>query len=299
MDFRRLEIFRAVAKRGNLRQAASQLGISLPAISVQLKKLEEELGVALFHHLPNKLVLTEQGRALHRHLDVVFDALDRAKSEISSQPDACRGNVSISLGTDLSRYFAPHIARFVNENPAVNFSLQSRSSSKGMALLLDREIDMSIGFYKSVPRSIQRIPLLQTGISLIFPRGTNIDTDAGQIFDIMSDHRMIMLPRTATARRMIDSALDEHGVAMPSSIEVGGCQAIMQFVRLRLGLGLVHTICACAEPHDDLDRIDVSEHFGKLDVALAVRSETLLSSSHQALIGALSNNPDAAHHTHA
>jgi DNA-binding transcriptional LysR family regulator len=97
---------------------------------------------------------------------------------------------------------------------------------------------------------------------------------------------------------MIDSVLDEHGVAMPSSIEVGGCQAVMQFVRLRLGLGLVHNICACAEPHDDLDLIDVSEQFGKLDVALAIRSETLLSPSHQALIRTLSNGADADHTGH-
>lgn len=62
---------------------------------------------------------------------------------------------------------------------------------------------------------------------------------------------------------------------------------------------LVHNVCACAEPHDDLDLIDASDQFGKLDVALAVRSETLLSPSHQALIKALSNGPDAAHHTRA
>ena len=98
---------------------------------------------------------------------------------------------------------------------------------------------------------------------------------------------------------MIDTVLDEHGVTPPSSIEVGGCQAIMQFVRLRLGFGLVHNVCACAEPHDDLDLIDASDQFGKLDMALAVRSETLLSPSHQALITALSNSPGTAHHTHA
>lgn len=73
----------------------------------------------------------------------------------------------------------------------------------------------------------------------------------------------------------------------------------MQFVRLRLGLGLVHNICACAEPHADLDLMDVSEQFGKLDVALAVRPESLQSPSHQALIRALSNGPETAHHTHA
>jgi DNA-binding transcriptional LysR family regulator len=288
MDFRRLEIFRAVARRGNLRQAAAQLGITLPAVSIQIKKLEEELGAKLFHHLPNKLVLTDQGRSFHHNLDGVFDALHRATAEISEQSEACQGNVSIALGTDISRYFAPRIARFVKENAGVNFSLVSRSSTNGLALLAEKAIDMSVGFYKSVPRGIERIPLLTTGISLVHPRGMKVNTDPEALFRQISEQRVIMLPRSTKARRMIDSALEEHDIATGRTMEIGGCQSIIDFVRLGLGIGLVHSICASVEFCDDLGHMDVSDQFGSLDVALAIRPETLLSSAHQALIDTLS-----------
>jgi DNA-binding transcriptional LysR family regulator len=293
MDFRRLEIFRAVARRGNLRQAAAQLGITLPAVSIQIKKLEEELGASLFHHLPNKLVLTDQGRSFNQNLEGVFAALERATSDVAAQSDVCQGSVSLAIGTDLARYFAPRIARFIKANPQVNFALISRSSNKGLSMLEEKTIDMSVGFYKALPRGIERVPLLKTGLSLLYPKGTTVSSDPAQLFRLLATQRTIILPRTTRARRMIDMVLEEREVTPSNMMEIGGCHQIIEFVRLGLGFGLVHSICACTEPQAGLSTLDVSDHFGRLDVSLAVRPETLLSRAHQVFIDYLSHDEDA------
>ena len=300
MDLRRLETFRVVARRGSLRHAATQIGLTLPAVSIQIKKLEEEIGTELFHHLPNKLVLTDRGRSFLHELNGVFEALERATASVSGSKDQLDGNVSVSLGTDLSKYFSPRIAAFVKENPGMSLAVQSRSSSKGLSLLIDKEIDMSIGFYRNVPRGLERIVLLQTGISLVYPAGMEFGGDAGSVFEKIASHRMMMLPRTSMTRRVIESVLAENDVSAHSIIEVGSCQAIIAFVQLGLGVGMVHDICACAESCDAVGLMDISEQFGKLDVALATRTETLLRPTHQAFIQALSKTNGArvrhAHH---
>ena len=67
MDFRRLETFRAVARGGSLKQAANLLGRTISAISIQIRKLEEEIGAPLFHHAaPKALGGANAGRTIDR-----------------------------------------------------------------------------------------------------------------------------------------------------------------------------------------------------------------------------------------
>src|SRR5262249_3875516 len=97
MDLKKLEMFRLVAQRGSLRLAATEMGLTVPAISTQIKKLERELGVGLFHHGSNKLVLTAQGQAFLSETTHVFEALDRATSVVSGKTSTAKSAISLVL----------------------------------------------------------------------------------------------------------------------------------------------------------------------------------------------------------
>src|ERR1700753_3849911 len=86
MDFNKLESFRAVAKLGSLGRAAVVRGLTVPALSIQIKKLEAELGAKLFEHGPKKLLLTDNGRLFLKGVDRVFEELALAKASITD-PD--------------------------------------------------------------------------------------------------------------------------------------------------------------------------------------------------------------------
>ena len=79
MNLRSLEAFCLVARLGTLAQAASELRISPAAISLQIKNLEAELGINLFHHHPNKLILTNQGERFLKVANQILAELERAK----------------------------------------------------------------------------------------------------------------------------------------------------------------------------------------------------------------------------
>ena len=82
VDLKKLESFRSIAKYGNLNLAAARHGLTVPALSIQLKNLETELGVRLFDRQPKKLVLTERGLIFLREINEAFDVLQRAKNSV-------------------------------------------------------------------------------------------------------------------------------------------------------------------------------------------------------------------------
>ncbi len=163
MDLKRLEMFRTVAQRGNLRLAAQQLGRTIPAISIQIKNLEEELGVQLFHHTRSKLLLNEQGRIFLAELENVFSSLERAKRLAVGGPHQTTASLSISLGGDLSIFFAARIAAFARAYPEVSISIVSGPTSRSLALVGNRECDIGIGFYRTAPRGLRRFAITETG----------------------------------------------------------------------------------------------------------------------------------------
>src|SRR5262245_4363099 len=103
MDLKKLEALRSFARNGSLRGAALQRGQTLQALSIQLKKLEEELGAKLFDRQPNRMVLTDRGRAFLREVDRAFEALDRAKATlVDPESEEYTGNLSVSLSADIA-----------------------------------------------------------------------------------------------------------------------------------------------------------------------------------------------------
>ena len=84
LDLRKLRAFNLVARHGSLRIAAARLNLTVPAVSLQIRKLEEELGIALFRRLPNKLVLTREGEAFLIEVEGIFERVEHALGTLSS-----------------------------------------------------------------------------------------------------------------------------------------------------------------------------------------------------------------------
>ncbi len=105
MNFNHLRYFWAVAHAGALTRAAAQLNLSQSALSIQIQKLEQELGHRLFERTGKKLVLTEAGRIALDYADSIFKAGDELVSTLQDQPVAARQVLRVGALTTLSRNF--------------------------------------------------------------------------------------------------------------------------------------------------------------------------------------------------
>lgn len=289
MDLKRLSTFRIVARYESLSRAADLGGLTVPAVSIQIKKLEEELGAKLFEHYPKKLVLTDKGRIFLKEANRVFEAVDRAKASIAGLEDGYVGAASVVLHTDLSKLYASKIADFVKAHPKLDMTILTRSSREILELVENGEIDIGVGFFKNVPRGVSRKKIQETNISLVFPRGHPLQRRKLLTLEEIASYRVVVRRRSSPTRQMIDDTFLKNAIDMPNVLEVGRCQSVMEFVKLGLGVGLVHTICGCAEPQKNLIQVEMDRYFDKTDVSIITHTGAVLSAAHQALIRAFTD----------
>ncbi len=295
MNLKHLTAFYLVAKHGRLLQAANHLGVSLPTISLQIKQLELALGVELFHHRPNKLILTEPGQVFFREIKSVFDALDRAKSAVALDGESYTGRISISLGSDIAKFFAPQIAAFLREHPKLSITLLARPSTETISLVTDGEVDLGIGRFERIPRGIRAERLLDYGVCLVFPRNHPLGRLRKPRLNDLTAYRLIMLARGSATRKAIDTAFERSGSEMQSIIEVGNCQSACDLARLGLGVALVHDICLATLHDKKLQSVDLTEYFTKTHVSLIYRDASTLGIAHRALIKIFTDNAQKEH----
>lgn len=230
------------------------------------------------------MILTEQGQSFLGEVNRVFEALERAKAAVTRPTEGYFGNLSISLSTDLARFFAPKIAGFVHKHPNLDVAILARPSRESLAQVVNGEMDMGVGFFRKVPRGITKRKILETDISLVYPDGHPLGSRKRPTLEEISNYRVVMRRRLSPTRRVIDTAFSDNAIDPPRIVEVGRCQSAMDFVELGLGVGFVHTVCASAETHRGIRLKSMSHYFGTMDVSLITRSNAVLGSAHEALI---------------
>lgn len=286
MDLKKLRAFYAVGEHGSLRKAAKHLRLTSPAISVQLKKLEKELGTPLFTRRSNRLFLTEQGRVVLNEARHVFEALTKFKEAISVEPQIYSGKLTISVGTDLSKFFAPRVAAFSQKHPALRITVLSRPSAEALSSLLEGAVDVAIGWFPKVPRGIQKRPLLHSTMHLIIPNDHPLSRKKKPSLREVAGTRVILHRGRAAARRLIDSSFHESGIELDNILEVEICESIIEFVRLGIGVGFVHAICL-PKPVNLFRSLDMRREFGTIEISMIYRRSLMSQPSYQAFIDTL------------
>src|SRR4029450_9409049 len=168
LDLKKLRAFQLVAKQGNLRLAAPRFNQTVPAISSKIRRLEKDLGIALFERLPNKLILTEVGASCLQEVEAVFDRAEQALATLSART-APAGRIVGATASDYSWVLAPRIRRVPQRYPGVELDLQVHRGADAIRALVRGEIDVSVGVFRKVPKTLERETIAETTLSLLCP----------------------------------------------------------------------------------------------------------------------------------
>ena len=129
MNLKQMEYFITIVNEGSISAAAKSLHISQPPLSTQMKLLEEELGVKLFHRGSHHIVLTEDGMRLKRRASEIVSLAERTLQEFSSTPQMLQGEISIGCGETANMTFlSQQMARFRQKHPQVRFNIHSATA---------------------------------------------------------------------------------------------------------------------------------------------------------------------------
>lgn len=147
MDIRIMEYYLAVVREGNISAAAEALHVSQPALSRQIKDLEEELGVTLFERGSRRIRLTEEGMILRRRAEEMVRLMQITQSEISQAHSSLSGEVHIGAGESLAFHHLSRIAGEIHkEHPDVRFTITSGDTADLLDQLDNGLVDVALVF---------------------------------------------------------------------------------------------------------------------------------------------------------
>ena len=239
MNMHHLHVFHVVAQSGRISEAAKQLHIAQPAVSRQIRELEERLGVTLFDRLPRGVRLTEAGRLLAQHARQVFAIAEQAEQAMRDLKDLARGQLSIGASTTIGNYLLPPVlTRFRQAYPGVEIALEISNTDIIQQNLLDAKVDLGLteGFVTS-PELTAHIFRMDELI-LIGPPASARGDALVSAAELCQLPLIVREPGSGT-RAVIESTLAERGLRPRVSMSLGGSEAIKRAVAAGAGYALI------------------------------------------------------------
>lgn len=229
-------------------RAAEVVGVSQPALSAMIKKLEGELGVDLLHRTGRGVALTEAGRVFLAFATESILAADAGIKAVREIAGLEAGSIRVGAGATAAAYLLPSIVSAVRlEHPGLRFYIREAGSSSVAASTLSGELDLGIVTLPiSVPgrADLMTMPLVDDELRLIVPPGHALGEDAKRTKQSfrwvdLAEEPIIGFEAGSVVRELIDGAAAAAGVSLRVVMELRSIESIKRMVEAGVGVGLV------------------------------------------------------------
>ena len=239
----RVVVFSAVAEQQSFRKAAEELYLTQPAVSLQIKALEEDLGVQLFDRTGAHITLTEAGRVLLQYSKQVSSLLIQAERDIAALSGEHAGQLALGASTTIAQYVLPRLlGEFKRDNPRVHPTLISGNTEHIVSALEKQKI--ALGFIEGPARSrdVKTEPFLEDELVLIVSTAHELAERTAISCTELATMPLLMRERGSGTRQVIEMAVARQGVKRGSLqivMELDSTEAIKSAVEAGLGIGFV------------------------------------------------------------
>lgn len=251
MENHRLRVFREVVEQMSFRKAAEVLHLSQPAVSQQIRALEEECGARLFDRDGNQITLTASGRVLQGYALSAAALMDEARTALNSLNHVVSGRLRIGASTTIAQYILPRVlGAFHRQHPQVQLSVLSGNTEEIVEAVVAEKLALGMIEGPAMRRGLRVEPLMRDRMVLIaevkavFPntRERLAETGAALSLEALAKMPLLMRERGSGSRRVIERSLKQAGVAIGSlyvAMELDSTEAIVSGVEAGLGVGFV------------------------------------------------------------
>ncbi len=241
---RQFQIFSVAASHLSFARAAEQLNLTLAAISLQIKQLEEVSGVKLFDRIGKRIFLTEAGEILLSYAKQVLTALKDADEALSALRDPKGGQVSIAV-TSTAEYFSPGLlARFHTVFPDTNVRLVIENRADVAKLLIANEVDMAIMGRPPVRMDSEAASIAPHPFVIVAPAGHPLSLMKRITISDIVKEPMIVRETGSGTRNAMEGFFRDWSAEPRVGIEMSSNEAIKQAVIAGLGISFIsqHTL---------------------------------------------------------
>ncbi|WP_036768439.1 transcriptional regulator CynR [Photorhabdus australis] len=232
MLLRHINYFLAVAEHHSFTRAATALHVSQPALSQQIKQLEETLGAQLFDRTGRAMRLTDAGEVYFRYARRALQDLEEGKRAIHDVGDLSRGSLRIAVTPTFTTYLiGPLVKSFHDLYPNVTLTIREMSQERIEELLVDDELDVGIAFDEIHSPDIDAQRLLVETLALVVGKEHPLAKCRTMSLKALSNESLVLLTSEFATRKQIDRYCRQNDICPRVLMEANSLSAVIEIIR--------------------------------------------------------------------
>ncbi len=237
---RHISAFLAVARLGSFTKAAAELHVSQPALTVQIRQLEESLGVRLFDRTKRLVILTQAGRDLLAPLQRVLTDLEAVMNTSHDLAGLRRGSVAVATLPSIAASLLPIvIRRFTAGHPGIDVTVSDVIGERVVQLVKAEEVDFGIGSRMGPDRDVEVVDFLTDRMCAFLPEDHPLAAQGPLLLHDIVEFPLILTARGTSVRTLIERVLEKENLEISLACEANYMSTAVGMVRAGLGISVL------------------------------------------------------------
>jgi DNA-binding transcriptional LysR family regulator len=248
MEITQLEFFLRVVEERSFSKAAERVFRTQPAVSLAIRRLEEEVGAPLFDRSEKTPTLTDVGEIVYEYAQRIVALREQARGAVAELRALERGRVRVGANESTSLYLLPDlILRFREQHPYVRVEIFRHSSARLPREVLDRNVDLALMAYDPRVGDLESFPVFEDELVLItHPDHALARRESVTVEELGGESFLAHNVRAASREKVIET-FAEHRTPLNISLELATIETIKRFVQKQIGIAFVPRMCVAEE----------------------------------------------------
>ena len=276
VDLELYRVFYVVAKNKHMTRASEELHISQPAISQSIKKLEDQLGGALFLRSNKGMELTEEGKMFYEYVKGALELITNAENEFTSFKDLSKGEIKIGCSTTLTKLVLMDVLKeFHKDYPNININIINGLTKDLINDLKLGKLDLVIyneSNIKETNLNLEKIKEIKEG----FIYNPDFFKDDITSFEDLNKYPLILQKEESNSRKLLDQIALNNSVKLIPKMEVVSQELIVEFTNIGLGIGF-SIIDLAKRNFSNLKELSINKKIPNINIYLATNKSVSLT----------------------
>ena len=234
--------FYETALEGNISKAASKLGVTQPAVSRAISKLEQNFGTKLFNRTQRGVSLTPEGDVFYEYLEQAFYDIERGEEELKRIKDDEFGYLKIGSSSTLCRFFLiSYLKEFFDKNPFVKLSIENASTAQTINRIINRKLDIGAVMLARKEPDICFEKIMDVEDIFVYSPEykRTLEELYGENVDPFEKANIMLLSREHVTRKYIDEFLKNEGLSPKRLLEFPTIDVLIDMAKSHMGAACV------------------------------------------------------------
>ncbi len=239
LTLQQLKLFEAVARNSSFTRAAEEMCLTQPAVSIQVKRLEEQVGLPLFEQVGKKIFMTAAGRELYGASRDILARVSELAGAVEDLKGVVKGRLQLAM-VSTTEYFMPRLLGvFLQRFPEVEPRLKFTNRANVVQRLVNNDDDFVVMGQIPEGNQLESSPFLENVLVVVAHPKHPLAGHKNISLEQLAHERFLSREQGSGTRMVFERELIRHGLTIEPYIELGSSEAIKQGVMAGLGIGIL------------------------------------------------------------